>query len=313
VSASKVRLRWGEMPASVRARIGQLVASPVLVATNCPGGFSPGLASRLALGDGRRVFVKAMDADAWPLEAAFHRREARTAAALPGAVPAPRFLGWFDDGRWVILAFEYVDGAEPAQPWNRADLDRVVAAVGDLSRAMTPSPIALPRDHPRLGGWAQIALDRSRVVNLPAVSPWAADNLAFLAALEEEGLAAACGPSLVHFDLFPHNILLTPGQVFFVDWPHARLGAPFVDLVLVLASAAADGIDPDPILRRQALTADVEPRVIDAVVAAFAGFCLAGGLAPAPAGLQAIVDAKLRLGRASLGWLVRRHRPRGHN
>jgi hypothetical protein len=76
----------------------------------------------------------------------------------------------------------------------------------------------------------------------------------------------------------------------------------------VLASAATDGIDPDPILARHALTTDVEPRTIDAVLAAFAGFCLTGGLALAPAGLHAIADAKIRLGGATVGWLARRLR-----
>jgi hypothetical protein len=42
---------------------------------------------------GHRVFVKVMDAATWPWDAALHRAEARTAAALPAAVPAPRLIG----------------------------------------------------------------------------------------------------------------------------------------------------------------------------------------------------------------------------
>ena len=33
-------------------------------------------------------------------------------------------------------------------------------------------------------------------------------------------------------------------RVVFVDWPHARRGAPVIDLVTFLSSVAADGIDP---------------------------------------------------------------------
>src|SRR5205085_1421957 len=179
-------------------------------------------------------FVKAMDADAWPLEAVYYRTEALIAAALPPAVPAPRLLGTLDDGHWVMLAFEDVDGTEPAQPWRRADLDRVAGAVQDLARAATPSPVALPGDHPRLGGWAEVAGDGQRLARLPEHSAWAAANLAELLRLEEAGLAAARGDSLVHFDLYAHNVLLTPDRVVFVDWPHARLGAPVVHLVTVL-------------------------------------------------------------------------------
>lgn len=90
------------------------------------------------------------------MEADFHRAEARVAAVLPPVVPAPAFLGWIDDDSWVVLAFEDVDGAEPAQPWDLHELRRVVAAIEDVSTVtMTPSRLTLPRDHPRLGGWAE--------------------------------------------------------------------------------------------------------------------------------------------------------------
>jgi aminoglycoside phosphotransferase (APT) family kinase protein len=307
MGASKDRPRWDEMPPPVRAEIERLAGGTVIAARNCPGGFSPGLASRLTLAGGRRIFVKAMDAGAWPAEAITHRTEAVIAAALPATVPAPRFLGGFDDGQWVVLAFEDVDGAEPSRPWSPADLRRVVAAVRQL--AVTPAPLNLPHDHPRLGGWAELAGDRSRLTRLPDHSRWAADNIARLVRLEAEGLAAARGRSLVHFDLYPHNILLTSRDVRFVDWPHARPGAPVVDLIIVLASAAADGIDPEPLLCDPAGTAEPEPAAVDAVLAAHAGFLLGGGLSAAPAGLEPIVEAKLRLGLGAVSWL--RHRLAG--
>jgi aminoglycoside phosphotransferase (APT) family kinase protein len=304
MAASKDRPRWDELPLQVRAAIERLVGGTVIATRNCPGGFSPGLASRLTLAGGRRVFVKAMDAGAWPAEADTHRTEAVIAAALPAAVPAPRFLGAFDDGHWVVLAFEAVDGAEPSRPWDPADLRRVVAAVGRL--AATPAPVTLPHAHPRLGGWAELAGDRSRLTRLRDRSRWAADNIARLIRLEAAGLAAARGRSLVHFDLYRHNILLTSREVRFVDWPHARLGAPVVDLVIVLAGAAADGLDPEPLLRGPAGTVEPEPAAVDAVLAAHAGFLLAGGLSPASAGLEAIVEAKLALGLGAVNWLRQR-------
>jgi hypothetical protein len=306
MAASKKRPRWGDLPVSARAAIERLIAGPVVAAQNCAGGFSPGFASRLTLADGCRVFVKAMDVDEWPEEAISHRAEATVAAALPDSVPAPRFLGCDDDGQWVILAFDCIDGAEPAQPWDPADLDRVVAAAGQLSQALTPSPIALPRDHPRLGGWAGLASDPARCRLLPAHFSWAAEHLSQLIKLEEEGLLAAHGSSLVHFDLYPHNILLTPERVLFVDWPHARLCAPYIDLLTLLSSAAGDGFDPEPILGAHSLTAGIEPHTIDAVLAAHAGFCVGGALYPASPGLEPIIEAKLSLSRGPIEWLQRR-------
>ena len=104
----------------------------------------------------------------------------------------------------------------------------------------------------------------------------ATDHLSTLIELENVGLAAAKGDSLVHFDAFPHNILIAGERVLFVDWPHARLGAPFLDLITFASSAGVAGIDSEELLGGRAATANQHPHVIDAVVAAHAGFCVSG-------------------------------------
>ncbi len=145
---------------------------------------------------------------------------------------------------------------------------------------------------------------------MPALSPWAAAHLTTLVDLEETGLAAARGDTLVHFDAYQHNILLTSDRVLFVDWPHARLGAPFLDLI-IFASSAAAGIDPDRLLAGRAVMAALDPHVIDAVLAAHAGFCVAGALWPAKPELAPIIAAKAELGAAAMTWLRRRLARRG--
>ncbi len=140
MAASKRRPLWDDLPAPARAQIEHMIASPVVTAQNCEGGYSPGFASLLTLADGRRAFVKAMDSDTWPSQALMHRAEASVAAALPNSIPAPRFLGSSGEGHWVALAFEGIDGTEPAQPWNLTDLDRVLAAIDQLARAGTLRP-----------------------------------------------------------------------------------------------------------------------------------------------------------------------------
>jgi hypothetical protein len=316
MSASKNRPRWNELPERVRGQIEYLVAGRVVAAENCDGGFSPGFASRLTLAGGRRVFVKAIDAVSWPDQAPIYRDEIRIAASLSAAqaadagvaaaVSTPRFLGSLDDGRFVILAFDCVAGAEPARPWRLTELTRVAAAVGRMSAALTPSPLALPADHPRIGGWAGLAADGPALARLRIISPWSARHLDQLITTEGRGLAAATGTALVHFDVLPHNILLTCDQVTVVDWPHARLGAPVIDLLMVLASAAADGLDPDPVLRTQPVATAVDEADVTGVLAALTGFWLAGALNSMPPGLGPIAAAKLHLGRGALWWLQRR-------
>jgi hypothetical protein len=270
--ASKMRLRWAQVPPPLKAAIEELAGGQILAAANCEGGFSPGLASRLTLANNRMIFVKGIDADAWPDQATMYRAELSVSAALPAAVPAPRLLASRDDGHWVVLVFECIDGAEPDLRRRPAEAFRVAAALEELARTLTPSPIAMPSDHPRLGGWADLARDRDRLARLPALSPWAAEHLTALIALEEAGLAAAQGRSLVHFDAYPHNILLSGECVLLADWPHARLGAPFLDLIMFASSAAASGLDAEPIVTRHAPAAETEPDDLDAVLAAHAGF-----------------------------------------
>ncbi|HEY5173065.1 MAG TPA: hypothetical protein VIK54_15180 [Acidimicrobiia bacterium] len=87
--ASGRRMQWDEMPARVRAAIEDRLGSRVVSAHSHAGGFSPGVAARLQLADGARVFVKEVCGSSNPDSPAIHRREARVAAALPARVPAP--------------------------------------------------------------------------------------------------------------------------------------------------------------------------------------------------------------------------------
>ena len=303
---SKNRPRWNALPPQVRDQIEQLAGGRVLAAENCEGGFSAGFASRLTLAGGRRLFAKAMDGAAWPLQAGWCRDEARVSAGLPAGIPAPGLRGWSDDGRWVALVFECIEGREPARPWRPDELGRAAAAVSAMSLALTPSPVPVPAEQPRIGGWAELAGDRAALGRLAGVSVPAARHLAELLAFERAGLAAAHGTSLVHFDVLPHNILCAGHQVWFVVWPHARLGAPFIDLLMLLGSAGSDGIDLDDLLAAQPVAAGPDRGTIDAVLAALAGFYLAGALAETAAAFRPIAAAKLELGRGTLSWLQRR-------
>ncbi len=174
-----------------------------------------------------------------------------------------------------------------------------------LARTLTPSPVPVANEHSRLGGWREVVED-NRVNALPALSAWAASQLDTLLDLERDGLEAAHGDSLVHFDLYPHNVLITPQRAFFVDWPHARLGNPLIDVLSLLSTVALHGRDPSPYVEAHPLAATSHPRTIDALLAAHAGFCAAGALAPVRDTHRSIRDAKRELASGYLTWLEHR-------
>jgi hypothetical protein len=100
---------------------------------------------------------------------------------------------------------------------------------------------------------------------------------------------------------------MSPERVYFVDWPHARVGAPFVDPIILLACAASDAsIDVEAIVREHPPLAGVEDRVITCVLAAWAGFCAVGAITQPPPGLEPVRRAKIALTRAAVGWLEQR-------
>lgn len=302
------RLPWAALPATITGPLEDRLGAAIVEAVTQPGGFSPGVAARIRLSDGRRAFVKAVAASSYPDSARFHRSESRIAAALPPDVPVPRFLFSIDDGEWVALAFEDIEGGSPRLPWETPELDRVLQAMHDLSESLTPSPIAsdarseIDDINFPFFGWRELAADPAAELDA-----WARRNLQRLVELEREWAQAARGKTLVHGDVRADNILLTPSRVFFVDWPHASIGAPWIDLVFFLPSVAMQG-GPKPwiIFQKHPLGRKAPPDRVDAVVAAVAGFFLRRGSLPSPPGLPGLREFAGAQGIEALAWLRQR-------
>jgi hypothetical protein len=127
------RLRWAELPGQVRAAAESALGAAVTADAPQAGGFSPGLASRLTLADGRRVFAKAISGEQNPRSPGLYRREIEVARALPSRVPAPRLRWSYDDGDWVMLVLDDVDGVMPATPWRQEEFSRVMVALERLT------------------------------------------------------------------------------------------------------------------------------------------------------------------------------------
>lgn len=300
------------MPPAVRQRIEDRLGSPVVEATSQSGGFSPGVAARLRLQDGRRAFVKALCSDPNPDAPAMHRREARIASALPAIVPTPRFLFADDDGEWVALAFEDVEGRTPATPWRAHELELVLSAVTLMATSLTPSPISLAsmaeKHDDDFHGWRQLEAATAKCEDdLAGLDPWARRQLAALADLEGKWAKSSEGNTLVHVDLRADNLLITGNRVVVVDWPHAAIGAAWIDLLFLLPSVAMQG-GPMPweLFDSHPVAQGADPERVTAVLAALAGFFIRQSHQPPPPGLPTLRQFQRDQGLPALEWLKRR-------
>ncbi|MFI6293330.1 phosphotransferase family protein [Nonomuraea sp. NPDC050790] len=283
----------------MRARVEELLGGHVTEAVTQTGGFSPATAARLLLDTGRRAFVKAVAPGVNDVAVSLYRDEARVAAALPPGLPAPRLLTSFELDGWVVLLFEDIDGRPPAMPWRRDELDRVLAAVDELSATLTPAPIAAPPIAELLGqsfrGWRLLLTE-----DQDGLDPWITRHLAALAELESGWERAAAGNTLVHADLRADNVLLTDERVYIVDWPYACLGAPWFDRLGMLPSVAMQG-GPRP----GELLTDPDPAVT-CVIAAFAGFFVRQSRQPPPPGIPTVRAFQAAQGEVAVDWLRER-------
>ena len=310
--AAGLRFDWSDVPERARSAVEDRLGSPVLSAVSQSAGFSPGVAARLRTEDGRRFFAKAAGSEPNPLTPEAHRREARVAAALPEDAPVPRFLFSHDEGEggWILLVFEDVEGRNPAVPWRSGELNRTLDALAALSELLTPSPlppslVGVVGDWEVICGWHWRKLAEERPVRIDA---WSARHLDGLAGLEAEAPAVAKGDTLLHLDLRADNLLLTPDdRVLVVDWPHARVGASWVDAVFFAPSVSMqDGPPPEELLAHHPHGRQADPDALTAVVAAVAGFFTREGLQPVPPGLPTLRPFQESQGEVARAWLARR-------
>jgi aminoglycoside phosphotransferase (APT) family kinase protein len=223
-AARGVGVPWEALPPEVRGSVESVLGARPTRVRQATGGFSPGFTGSIFAGD-TAVFTKATAPALNPDSPAIYAREADIVSRLPAHSPVPRLLARtvIDPGGWAVLVFEHVDGRNPETPWRPPELQRVLAALENLSSALTPDPIGAPEAaeafSSHIRGWN--ALRESG----PDLAPeWAKRHLDRLCELEDGAPDASRGDTLLHFDLRADNIVLAPDQVYFVDWPHAARG-----------------------------------------------------------------------------------------
>lgn len=278
----------------------------MLAAENQAGGFSPGLAARCRLDDGSRVFLKAVSPAQNPQACRIHRREAEVASHLPRSVPAPRLRHVHDDGEWVALVLDDIDGRQPREPWTPDDLALVLPALRAIHDSVDPSPVALQsvqdRHRPVFNGWRRLAGGDGVASLIPPTAIGLVDEAA---ELEEGWEAAAAGDTLLHADIRADNLLVDgERRVWLVDWPWACVGAAFVDLALFLPSVGlGGGPTPAKVTTEFGLFEDVAHEQLVAVVAAVSGFFTRMAQDPDPPGLPRVRAFQRAQAEVAVDWL----------
>ncbi len=266
-----VRAPYTAVPERVRAWVDETLGSPVAETAEQVGGMSPGCATRVVCADGSRAFVKAVGAELNPDTPTLFRRE-RAVLELLGRHPLwAGLLAAYDDGEWVALVLEDVEGGHPDLS-DDATLDRLLAATDALTAELgrREAPVDEPLFRTLADGceaWAG-AVDRVGEVPAELLPAWVRDAGPDIAAAVRD-LGAGPMDRLAHWDIRNDNLLQrADGSLVFVDWGMALRGPAWADPLLARLERVEDPWFDDSLASSPALAALGD----DAVTAWLAGF-----------------------------------------
>jgi Phosphotransferase enzyme family len=307
IGSGTQKLEWNELPPEIRAEVETYFGSPVVEAKTQPGGFSPGVAAKILTGGGDAAFVKCASSLVSQFSADANRREIKHASALQGNPRIPRLLHSFESEGWVTLIYEVVEGKHPALPWKIDELDFVFSELVQLSASLTPCPHSEQFQTLEEGsdatfsGWRNFTNAGSAIEELE--DPWVEKHLGVLTDLEADWTRAARGTSLVHTDLRADQILIAKDRAFFLDWPHAKIGAPWIDFLFMAPSIVLQGGPGMNSLIHRSPLANVRKSDLLSVAAALAGFFLWNSLQPPPPRLVTLRAFQRSQGNVMTEWL----------
>jgi aminoglycoside phosphotransferase (APT) family kinase protein len=167
----------------------------------------------------------------------------------------------------------------PGRVLRRARDGRSVASEADLMRHLFRCGYPVPRVYDSEG--PDLVMDRIEGPTMLAElgrRPWSfVHHAATLAALHEllhrvpvpDGLAevAGGGPALLHLDLHPMNVILSPKGPVVIDWPNARRGPAEVDMAMtwvIVGCSVVPGSAP-----KRVVAGKLRRRFVDAFLSHF--------------------------------------------
>ncbi|WP_143133920.1 aminoglycoside phosphotransferase [Actinoplanes philippinensis] len=319
------RPRLLDAPAEVVAALGAALGSAVAREVPAAAGFTPAVASVVALADGREVFVKASD------DPGLHeglRNAVDCDAALTDRSLAPPVLASLACGAWRVVAWARLPGGHVGR-WSSRDVPAVLDLAARLAAATRPCrvPGTVPFPHAFAGriGTFQALVSGGRpgpeVDHLAGTPVWSGLDPVRLAALEAGWPLLAEGGHrrhghlhhghlhhghLHHGDVRRDNLIRgTDGRLRLLDWTHRWTAPGWADLVLLMPDLIRDGLDPEPILAAS-VWAGAPAHEVNVLLTGLLGYWFNAGHRPdlphAP-GLRALQRAQ---GSACASWLATR-------
>jgi len=314
---------WRTVPRGVRRAAEELLGTEVRRALRVWGGYSPTPTYRLRLADGRGAFFKAVGPVSNDFARGAHAREERTYRELSDLIApwAPTFRGAFRWDAWHVLLLDDL-GPKSVPPWTSALARGVSRALGDFHRstlgAAFPSWLPPPEQQfLRLAPlWERVSESGGLRVLADRAGDQATDALRWLDLAvpvlsgASRSLADAGPPyAFLHGDVRSDNLRWSKGRLYLFDWPHVRVGPAEYDAAAFGQSVATEGgPGPDQIMAWYSERAPVRPAVLDAAIAAFAGFLADQAWQPDIPGLPRLRPFQRRQLRVTLMWAARRLR-----
>jgi hypothetical protein len=275
------------------------------------------------LTDGRRVFFKGVDPTSNE-----HMRRALNAEErvyrelepwLAGCAPA--LYASFREADWHVLLLEDL-GPGRIPPWTLRAINRAMTGYAafhqrslELQRPV-PEWVPRTRHHAFASTWRRLAGEPGGLEGVAGLAgPRSGQALSWLRLsrprLQEvaESLFDVGPPHVVlHLDTRSDNLRLQPGgRLRLFDWPYACLGPPEFDVAAFVQSLAEEsGVDPEAPAARYARSLPVRPSVLDASIAAIAGYFATQAWRDPIAGLPRLRGVQRRQLVSSLTWAARR-------
>ena len=191
----------------------------------------------LVLDDGTRAFAKS----AWLEPSVTWMRQEREVYGCLSGPFMPELLGWEDGDRPLLVLEDLTEGSHFPPPWRSGDVEAVLATLDELAGVTSRNLPTFPDPWPQ---WTAVSDDPAPFLSLGiATADWLDRALPTL--LAAESTAPLSGRAVVHGDVRSDNLCVRGSRAVLVDWNHATIGNPALDVAAWLPSLTLEG-GPQP-------------------------------------------------------------------